>query len=167
MPASITLDAVIETPRGSRNKFKFDAKHRQHRLGSVLPAGLAFPYDFGFIPDTKGADGDPIDVLILMDEPAFPGCVVTVRLIGALKAEQSEDRKTLRNDRLVAVAEEAHDWRHVRTLSDLDDHLLNELEQFFVSYNRTRGKKFKLLGTCGPKGAVKLLDKAKAKPKAR
>jgi inorganic pyrophosphatase len=106
-------------------------------------------------------------VLILMDEPAFPGCVVTVRLIGALKAEQSEDRKTLRNDRLVAVAEEAHDWRHVRTLSDLDDHLLNELEQFFVSYNRTRGKKFKLLGTCGPKGAVKLLDKAKAKPKAR
>jgi inorganic pyrophosphatase len=94
-PGKRLVDVVVETPRGCRNKFKFDKRARAYRLGSVLPSGLAFPYDFGFFPNTKGQDGDPLDVLILMDESAFPGCIVTTRLLGVLEAEQTEKDKTV------------------------------------------------------------------------
>ncbi len=154
------VNVVVETPRGNRNKFKFDEQLHCFRLGSVLPAGSTFPYDFGFIPGTKADDGDPIDVLLLMDESAFAGCVVCARLIGVLEAEQSEGKETLRNDRLVAVAKDAHDYRDVCSLSDVNSNLLKELEHFFISYNEMRGKTFKLLGARGPKRAHKLLEKA-------
>jgi inorganic pyrophosphatase len=68
-----TIQVIIETPKGSRNKYAFDPKQRVFELKTVLPAGMFFPYDFGFIPSTVADDGDPIDVLVLMDEPAFPG----------------------------------------------------------------------------------------------
>jgi inorganic pyrophosphatase len=154
------VNVMIETPRGNRNKFKFDDNLHCFRLGSVLPAGATFPYDFGFIPGTKAADGDPIDVLLLMDESAFPGCLVAARLVGVLEAEQSEGKKKLRNDRLIAVAKDAHDYRDVRTLEDINTHLLEELEHFFASYNQMRGKTFKLLAARGPKHARKLLGRA-------
>jgi inorganic pyrophosphatase len=152
-----TLNVVVETPRGHRNKFKYDPTQKTFRLGSVLPAGASFPYDFGFVPGTKAQDGDPLDVLLLMDESAFPGCLVTARLAGVMEAEQTEDGKTVRNDRLLAVATEAHDYRNVRTPKDINPNLLKELEHFFISYNECKGKKFKLLGVHGPKRALKLL----------
>jgi inorganic pyrophosphatase len=99
---------VVDTPKGSRNKYKLDERDGQWRLSKVLPQGMSFPYDFGFVPSTRGEDGDPVDVLILADEPSFPGCVVAARLIGVLEAEQTEGRKTVRNDRLVAVVEELY-----------------------------------------------------------
>src|SRR4029453_15828071 len=77
-----TVRVVIETPKGSRNKYAFDVKDKFFALKKVLPAGMAFPYDFGFVPSTRAEDGDPVDVLVLMDEPAFPGCVLTCRPIG-------------------------------------------------------------------------------------
>src|SRR5436190_6640997 len=85
------IDVMVETPKGCRNKFKFDEKSGRFRLGSVLPAGSTFPYDFGFVPGTKAADGDPLDVLLLMDEPAFPGCLITARILGVIEAEQGEN----------------------------------------------------------------------------
>src|SRR5436309_9611011 len=94
------MEVMIETPRGKRNKFKYDSKHDRFLLCSVLPAGASFPYDFGFLPGTKGEDGDPLDVLVLMDESAFPGCVIEARLIGVLEIEQAEDGEKYRNDRL-------------------------------------------------------------------
>lgn len=154
------VNVMIETPRGNRNKFKFDPQLQCFRLGSVLPAGATFPYDFGFIPGTKADDGDPIDVLLLMDESAFPGCLVCGRLIGVLEMEQSEGKKKVRNDRLIAVAKDAHDYRDLRTLHDINSNLLEELEHFFASYNQMRGKMFKLLGSRGPKHARKLLERA-------
>ncbi len=141
------IEVIIETPRGCRNKFKFDERTETFSLGSVLPAGSAFPYDFGFVPGTKAADGDPLDVLLLMDESAFPGCRVMARLIGVLEAEQSEGKKTVRNDRIVAVANDAHDYSDLKTIDDINPHLLTELERFFIAYNETRGKQFRLLGT--------------------
>lgn len=160
------INVIVETPRGSRNKFKFDERAGRYRLGSVLPAGSAFPYDFGFVPGTKAEDGDPLDVLLLMDEPAFPGCLVTARLVGALEAEQTEkDGTTIRNDRLIAVAVDAHDYRDIRRLGDINKNLLKELERFFIAYNETRGKKFQLIGTHGPKGAMKLLRQSMLKSK--
>ena len=154
------INVIVETPRRCRNKFKFDEKLGLFRLNSVLPAGAAFPYDFGFVPRSKAADGDPIDVLLLMDEPAFVGCLVVARLIGVIEAEQTEKGKKIRNDRLVAVAVDAHDYRDVRGIRDINDNLLQELEHFFVSYNNAKGKEFKFLRTHGPKHARKLLDAA-------
>jgi inorganic pyrophosphatase len=154
-----TLRIVVETPKGSRNKFDFDPKLQLFKLGSVLPVGETFPYDFGFVPKTRGEDGDPLDVMILMDEPAFPGCVMDVRLVGVIKASQSDGKKKYRNDRLVAVACESHVHRHVKTLSDVDGRLLDEIEEFFEAYNEMKGETFKPLGRSGPKVAQSLLRK--------
>src|SRR5215469_10415060 len=96
------LRVVIETPKGSRNKFAFDPDERIFELKKVLPSGMAFPYDFGFVPSTEAEDGDPIDVLVLMDEPAFPGCLLTCRPIGVIEGQQGDKKKLERNDRVVA-----------------------------------------------------------------
>ena len=87
------LRVVIETPKGSRNKFAFDPDEHIFELKTVLPAGMTFPYDFGFVPSTKADDGDPVDVLVLMDEPAFPGCVLSCRPIGVIEGEQGDKEK--------------------------------------------------------------------------
>src|SRR5882762_4455609 len=99
------LQVIIETPAGSRNKFAFDVEQEIFALKKVLPAGMVFPYDFGFLPKTLAPDGDPIDVLLLMDEPAFPGVAVKARLIGVIEGEQVDGKKRIRNDRLVAIAD--------------------------------------------------------------
>ena len=113
------LQVIIETPAGSRNKFAFDPDQKIFTLKKVLPAGMSFPYDFGFLPQTLAPDGDPIDVLLLMDEPAFPGCSVPARLIGVIEGEQVDGKKKIRNDRLVAVAEANHMYANVKKLGDL------------------------------------------------
>ena len=97
------IQVIIETPKGSRNKYAFDPDQRIFELKKVLPAGMAFPYDFGFIPSTVAEDGDPVDVLVLMDEPAFPGCLLRCRLIGVIEGEQGKKKDCERNDRIVAV----------------------------------------------------------------
>lgn len=153
------LNVVIETPKGSRNKFNFDEELRLFKLGGVLPAGAVFPFDFGFVPSTVGGDGDPLDVLVLMDEPAFTGCLVTARLLGVIEAEQTErDGETTRNDRLIAVASESRTHGHVRALGSLSDNLMEEIEYFFVSYNRIKGKEFRPLARSGPVRARRLVE---------
>jgi inorganic pyrophosphatase len=153
------LNVIIETPKGSRNKFNYDEEYHLFKLGGVLPAGAVFPFDFGFIPSTLGGDGDPLDVLLLMDEPAFPGCLVPSRLIAVIEAEQTErDGQTTRNDRLIAVAAGSHTHKGIRKLADLSSNLLDEIEHFFVSYNEINGKKFKPLGRFGPIKAAKLIE---------
>ena len=148
------LNVVIETPKGSRNKFNYDESVGLFKLGGVLPAGAVFPFDFGFVPSTVGGDGDPLDVLVLMDEPAFAGCLVSARLVGVVEAEQTErDGETTRNDRLIAVAAKSHAHARVRSLAGLTETLLDEIEHFFVSYNNFKGKDFKPLGRHGPKRA--------------
>jgi inorganic pyrophosphatase len=161
-PKSKALNAVIETPQGSRNKFKFKPECGVFELHFVLPAGSVFPYDFGYIPGTLGEDGDPLDVLILMDDPVFAGCVVPSRLVGVMEAEQLEDGTRERNDRLIAVALQTHEKREIDNLKDIDSELLKELAQFFTSYNAMRGKEFNLLAYKGPRQATKLLKQGMA-----
>src|SRR5689334_12872558 len=91
------LCVVVETPKGSRNKYEFDPERGIFKLKKVLPAGMSFPYDFGFVPRTLAEDGDPIDVLVLMDQPAFPGCVLTCRLIGVIEGETVKEDGATRN----------------------------------------------------------------------
>src|ERR1700676_2408367 len=94
---SILLNVIVETPKGSRSKLKYEPTQGLFELNKVLPRGMAFPYDFGFIPSTVGDDGDPLDVLVLMDEPVPAGCKVLCLLIGVIEAEQTEDGTTERN----------------------------------------------------------------------
>ena len=122
-----------------------------------------FRHDFGFIPSTKAEDGDPLDVLILMDQPAFSGCVVQARRIGIIEGEQKEDGKAERNDRLLAVAESSHTHSDVRSVKDLNDSLLKEVEEFFVNYHANDGTKFKVLGCKGPDAALQHKKKTQRK----
>ena len=122
----------------------------------MLPVGNVFPFDFGYIPSTRGDDGDALDILLLMDEPAFTGCLVPAKLIGVIEAEQTEEQKT-RNDRLIAVAADSRNHSHVRFLGDLNSNLLHEIERFFISYNETKGKRFEILNRRGPERAQDLV----------
>jgi inorganic pyrophosphatase len=152
------FNVIIETPKGSRNKFKYDEEYGLFKLGGLLPVGAVFPYDFGFLPSTLGGDGDPLDVLVLMDEPAFAGCLVQARLLGAIEAEQTEDGETSRNDRLIAVATNTHTLREVRSLDQLSESKVNEIEHFFISYSTAKGKQFKPIGRFGPGHAERLVE---------
>ena len=150
--------AIIETPKGSRNKFDYDPDSRLFMLGGLLPEGMMFPFDFGFLPSTLGEDGDPLDILVLMDAPAHVGCLIEVRIIGVIEAEQTENGKTESNDRLVGVAVHSYDHEDMESIKDVSKTLLDQLEAFFISYNKQRGKKFKVKGTGGPKKALEFLQ---------
>ena len=155
------LRVVIETPKGSRNKYGYDPELGTFKLNGVLPEGTSFPYDFGFVPSTKGEDGDPLDVLLLLDEPAFPGCVLTARLIGAIVAEQKEHSgEWVQNDRLIAVATHAHTHEHIRQLEELRPGMLDEVQGFFEHYNRIRGREFRPVRRCNGEDALELVHKA-------
>jgi len=158
-----SLRVVIETPKGSRNKFKYDPELGTFTLSSVLGEGLVFPYDFGFVPQTRAQDGDPLDVLLLMDEPAFTGCVVESRIVGVIEAEQTEHGNRIRNDRVLAVALQSHNHADINEPSDLNSNMIQELEKFFVAYNKARGKKFKVLGCRNAKTAMKLIKKTRVR----
>ena len=154
------VNVVVDTPKGSRNKYKYDEELGIFRLSRILPAGMQFPYDFGSLPRTCADDGDALDVLVLMDAPTFPGCLIEVRLIGVLRANQKEKRKTIRNDRLIAVAETPVNRPRFRSLRDLGDDRMNQIEHFFVAYNRAQGREFRPTGRLGPQSAKALLKKS-------
>ncbi|MGA9510489.1 MAG: inorganic diphosphatase [Candidatus Sulfotelmatobacter sp.] len=160
------IDVIIETPKGSRNKIKYDPSSRKFKLSKVMPEGMMFPYDFGFVPFTKADDGDPLDVLVLSDEPLFPGCLVECRLIGAIESEQEEKGQKNRNDRLVAVAEQSLLYSEIKTIKDMNPKLLQQIGAFFVNYQEVRGIKVTTLGHAAPQGARQILAKAGNRSKA-
>jgi inorganic pyrophosphatase len=145
-----TIQVIIETPKGSRNKFAFDEDQRVFELKKVLPAGMTFPHDFGFIPSTKAEDGDPVDVLVLMDEPAFPGCLIKCRPVGIIEGEQGKKKEAVRNDRIVAIEQQNHTYAHVKHVDDLGKKFIKELEDFFVNYHELSGKQYRVLDVRGP-----------------
>jgi inorganic pyrophosphatase len=154
-----TANVIIDTPKGSRNKYKFDPERQLLVLAKLLPAGAVFPFDFGYIPGTKSEDGDPLDVLVLMDEPAFAGCLVSVRLIGVIEATQkSVDGMVERNDRLIGVAAVSPVHREVRELENVNSALLDEIEHFFTSYNAAAGRKFMPEKRGGSRRALEIVE---------
>jgi len=154
------LNVIIDTPQNSRNKYKFDEKLGLFKLGGVLAVGHVFPFDFGYIPNTLGGDGDPLDVLVLMDEPAFVGCLISSRLIGVIEAEQTENGKTEKNDRLIAVASNSRVHNDIESINDLNQTLVDEIEHFFVSYNQAKGKEFKPLGRFAAQRAKRIVEES-------
>jgi inorganic pyrophosphatase len=151
---------IIETPKGSRNKYAYDPKERVFELRKVLPAGMTFPYDFGFIPSTLAEDGDPLDVLVLMEEPAFAGCKLKCRLLGIIEGEQGTKKERVRNDRVVAIASENHSLAQVRQIKDLGGPFVRELEDFFVNFHRLSGKEYRILGCKGPAAASRAIKRS-------
>lgn len=147
------IQVIIETPKGSRNKYAFDEKQRVFALKKVLPAGMAFPYDFGFVPSTLAEDGDATDVLVLMDEPAFPGCLLKCRIVGIIEGKQGDKKKTIRNDRIVAIEQDNHSFADIQHVKDLGQQFVEELEEFFVNYHQLTGEQYRILGAKGPKEA--------------
>ena len=156
------LNAIVDTPKGSRNKLAWNEKYGMYEMRGVLPAGMAFPFDFGFVPGTRGEDGDPLDVLLLMDEPTYPGTLVVARLIGGVEAEQTEEGRTERNDRLIAVANVSRSHKGIESIDDLSPNLLHEIEHFFTSYNAAKGTQFRVLGRVGPEEARRLIERGRA-----
>ena len=155
-----SVEVVIETPKGSRNKYAYDPAKHAFKLSKVLAEGMMFPYDFGFVPSTKAADGDPLDVLVLMDEPTFPGCILDCSLIGVIEAKQEEEGKLVRNDRLIAVAAQSLRYADLNHIRDLNENMLKQIEAFFVNYQELRNVELKILGRRGPEGALQILRKA-------
>ncbi len=152
--------AIIETPKGRRNKFKYEPDSGLFSLSNLLPQGFSFPFDFGFIPSTAAQDGDPLDIIVLMDEPAHVGCLLNVRVIGVIRVEQTEKGKKTQNDRLVAVAERSFDFKDVKSISELQKPLVEQISDFLGLYNKNSGKEDEVQGVEGPEQALELLDRA-------
>ena len=157
------VNVVIDTPRGSRNKYKIDEQLDVFKVSRILPEGHTFPFDFGSIPRTRAEDGDALDVMVLAEAPTFPGCLVQVRLIGVLTGTQTEKRKTLRNDRLLAVPETSVNKPAVRNIREVDRERLRQIEHFFVSYNEMQGRRYKPGRPQGPAAAERRLRAAIAR----
>ena len=154
------VNVIIDTPKGSRNKFKFDEQVQCFRLSRILPLGACFPYDFGGIPGTAAEDGDPLDVLVIAQEASFVGCLLTAKLIGGVRAEQTEKGRTIRNDRLLAVPVTNANPAEFSHIDQLPSARVAEIEHFFVSYNQAHGRQFRPTGHAGPDEADRVLAAA-------
>jgi len=152
------LNVIIETPKGSRTKYRYNEENGLFMLDKAMPIGQSFPFDFGFLPSTRGGDGDPLDVLVLTSDPTFPGCLIHAKLLGVIEAEQKEDGKTERNDRLIA---NPIDFRSRKlsagAVERLEPNLVRNITNFFVVYNELQGRQFKFLRSAGPEHATSLI----------
>jgi len=156
-----TCRAIVECPRDTRLMYDYDLEARAFLMKRLLPDGMSFPLDFGFVPGTLAEDGDPLDILILNDEPAVVGALVDVRLIGVIEGAQTEKGETLRNDRILAVASVSHLFKDVLRARDLDASVVENLCRFWVNYDALRGVKFEVLNVKGPTTAVALVKAAR------
>ena len=141
-----SITVITESPKGSPLKYDYEPDTKRFKISKILPAGLVFPFDFGFIPDTKGEDCDPLDIIVISEITSFPGCAMDCRVIGAIKAEQTErNGETIRNDRFIGVPEVSQLFAHVDELVKLPENILKQMEAFFQNYNEQAGKKLRVL----------------------
>jgi inorganic pyrophosphatase len=157
-----SIRVVVETPRGSAIKLKHDPDAGAMTLSRPLPEGVRYPYDWGFIPSTHAADGDPLDAMILWDCASYPGVVIPCRLIGVLRVEQTDpaSHRRQRNDRVFVMPIKAPRLEHVKSIFDLPERLRLELEEFFRNVVAFEGKELELQGFGGPDDAEALLKSA-------
>lgn len=151
-------DVIVETPAGCNAKYKYEPQYKLFKLHKAMPEGMVFPYDFGFIPNTKGGDGDPADVLIVSEFKLFPGCLVTCRIVGAIAAEQKDVNKDwVRNDRFIGIPEKSKVYADIQSLKDIPEKILRETEHFFTSYTSIEGKQLKILKQMDAEEAFNLI----------
>lgn len=158
-----SVHVVVECPRGSSAKLKYEPKLGAMTFGRPLPAGVVFPHDFGFVPSTKAEDGDPLDAMVLGEITTAPGVVVVCRPVAIFEASQKEEgkRERVRNDRVMFVASTDERTSHVKDLVDLPERLRDELAAFFLAAVKLEGKDLHVLGWGGAKAAANAIDKAR------
>ena len=155
------VKVIIETPKGSSEKYAYDEKLGLFALKKILPAGMTFPYDFGFFPDTRGGDGDPVDVLVICEFKSFPGCVMDCRIIGVLLAEQNSEKGKERNDRFFAVPVLSTVFKNIHSIKDIPKEEMTNIVNFFIGYNLQLGKEFDPKNMLNPSDAAKLYKKCR------
>ncbi len=148
--------AIIEVPRGSQNKYEFDHEQGIVKLDRVLFAPMFYPCDYGFFPETLGGDGDPLDVLVMVTNPLFPGVAVDVRPIGVLV--MSDDKG--QDEKVLAVAKDDIRFKHINDLSDIPDHTKNEIAFFFEHYKILEKKMTKIDGWKDAAAAKEIISAA-------
>lgn len=159
--AAHTCRAIVETPKNHRAKFDYDPETGLFELAGVLPAGMAFPLAFGFVPGTLAEDGDPVDILILADEELPIGTMLAVQLLGVIEARQTErDGTTVRNDRLIGRPVQTRLYADITDLDCMGNALLDELTRFFVTYNDLKGKHFEVTAIGDAPRAARLVAEA-------
>ena len=164
------VHVFIETPAESRHKVALDEETGLLKWSLELPMGSRFPYAFGFVPNTKAEDGDPLDVLLLADPGIPPGAVVAARVIGVLRVRQDEKgdgEATTANDRVIAVPVMGNSYQNVHDLPDLRDGFVDEIDAFFRSYNEMIGRAFDTEPPGDRAAAHALLDEAIAAAEER
>ena len=150
-----TFDVLIEIPKGSRNKYEYDFELKKIRYDRMIFSSMMYPADYGFIPETLALDGDPLDVLVLVTEPTFPGCVMEVKPIGVfhMADEKGPDEKVI----CVPVSDPI--WNNLNNLSDINPHLLQEIEHFFQVYKDLENKKVDVEGWGDVNEAKEIIEK--------
>ena len=159
-PKTGRVHVIVDTPAGSATKYKFDQSYGIFRVSRKLPDGMVFPHDFGSVPGTRADDGDPLDVLVVGFPATFPGCLLTVRLLGTLHAYQLERGKKVRNDRLIGAAETPVNDTPWRSLRDLAPTHLKDIEHFFEAYNAAQGRVFRITGRSNRDSAERAIERA-------
>ncbi|MBZ9570994.1 inorganic diphosphatase [Methanobrevibacter sp. TMH8] len=157
------INAVIEIPKGSRNKYEYDKEMEAFALDRVLYSSVVYPADYGFIPQTIYDDGDPMDIMVLMEQPTFPGCVIASRPIGIMGMIDGGDK----DYKILAVPVDDPKFKDINNISDLPSHLLDEIKEFFLTYKNLEGKKVEVLGwedaEVAKKEAIRSIDLYKEK----
>jgi inorganic pyrophosphatase len=141
-PKSGLINVLIEIPAGSKNKYEFDKDMNAFALDRVLYSSVVYPYDYGFVPNTLADDGDPLDGMVLMDQPTFPGCVIAARPIGMLEMIDGGDR----DEKILAVPDKDPRYAGVKSLQDVAQHRLDEIAEFFQTYKNLEKKAVEILG---------------------
>lgn len=136
------VNVLIEIPAGSKNKYEFDKDLNAFALDRVLYASVQYPYDYGFIPNTLADDGDPLDGMVIMDQPTFPGCVIAARPIGMLKMIDGGDR----DEKILCVPDKDPRYANVNSLRDIASHRLEEVAEFFRTYKNLEKKETEITG---------------------
>ena len=150
---------VVEIPKGSRNKYEYDPELKAIKLDRFLFSSVVFPADYGFIPDTLGADGDPLDALVCVSEPTFPGCYIAVEPVGllAMRDEKGSD------DKVLCVPCHDPNWSDVHELDDVAQQLRDEILNFFEIYKQAEGKDVEVQGWRPRADALAVIEEAKAR----
>lgn len=136
------INVLIEIPGGSKNKYEFDKDMNAFALDRVLFASVKYPYDYGFVPNTLADDGDPLDGMVMMDEPTFPGCVIAARPIGMLLMIDGGDR----DEKILCVPAEDPRYNEVKSIKDIAPHRLEEIAEFFRTYKNLEKKVTEIKG---------------------
>lgn len=150
------IEVFVEIPKGSRNKYEYDKSRGVIRFDRMLFSSVHYPSDYGFMPDTLSDDGDPLDVLVLVSEPTFPGCLIVGRVVGLFVMHDEKGR----DDKILCVP--VHDplWNHISSLEQVAPHLLKEIEHFFAIYKDLEQKKTRIEGWFGVAEAERVIEKS-------